>query len=193
MPDSWDEPLHFLPRAMASSVEEETVDNEPPHSLANTITSSGPDQEEAQMLCNDNSHDNASDPSREYLERKFCRHPKLEYPLANGTLAMVHERSLNCIHCPRDSDVCSAGAAATPMSSTQYTEMALARPSSPEKALFERVLQGAFDATRRSVQSACDRWSATPGSSSALVSAGTRVQIREEDDWNLVDLTERDQ
>ncbi|KAK5714552.1 hypothetical protein LTR15_010734 [Elasticomyces elasticus] len=168
------------------------ADEQPLHFLPNAITSS-PTQEEFHMLCNDNSHDNASDPSSEYLERKFCCHPKLEYPLANGTLAMVHERSLNSIHCPRDSDVCSAGAAATPMSATQYTEMALARPSSPEKALFERVLQGAFDATRRSVQSACDRWSATPGSSAALVPAGTRVHVREEDDWNLVDLTERDQ
>ncbi|KAK0361488.1 hypothetical protein LTR91_016439 [Friedmanniomyces endolithicus] len=150
-----------------------------------------PYDERATMLCDDRSHLNTTDRDGIYMARKHCRHPKVTFMRASGTVATIHQRLLDCSFCTETEGSCSPGAQ-TPSQSPQSITSVVAEPTSSEKAVFERVLQGAFERARNGVKALCDSrlaprtLPATPQNGAKSGDVGFRV--REEDDWDIVDV-----
>ncbi|KAK0947076.1 hypothetical protein LTR29_001359 [Friedmanniomyces endolithicus] len=154
-----------------------------------------PYDERATMLCDDRSHTKSTDLDSVYMSRKHCRHPKVTFLRANGTVATIHQRLLDCTFCSETEGSCSPGAQ-TPLHPLRSISSVGAAPTPSQKAVFERMLEGAFEKVRTGVKdrvkALCDARLAprsspgTPQNGAKSGSIGFRV--REEDDWDIVDV-----
>ncbi|KAK0255974.1 hypothetical protein B0A54_00915 [Friedmanniomyces endolithicus] len=180
---------------MSGSTSEDDARKASPPTAAPNEMPFDPYDERATMLCDDRSHLNANDPQSVYMARKHCKHPKITFQRYNGTIKTIHQRLLDCEICTETEGSCSPGAQ-TPLHPSQSLTGAVAEPTPNEKAVFERMLEGAFEkvcsGVKDRVKALCDArlaprtLPATPQDGAGSGNMGFRV--REEDDWEVVDI-----